>query len=703
MRVRVGVVLCLFLAITGSGCRKALVPNVDDNQAPETWITSAPQDTISTRGPNGQVIPPEIGRIPVKYHLYWAGSDRDGAVAGYYFAVVETTAIAEAGQFLPSLPGPKPRDYRYTSKTDSAFVFTTSEDVNTREHAFFVYAVDNKGKPDPTPARFMFRAFDRFPPVIYFDEAATKAVGRTYTVQQTGPGTGFLIPTIRDYPIRDSLNRLTFPSDTVPSGSLLTFKWRAEPRVRGTYVASYKYKLDETDFNAVDSSVHVATYNTGIGRDVVSPGLKVFTVKALGQSGFAGQATRRFMMNFDPDTWFAGPDKDDPAQGWVSHQDNNGRRYYYKDIASWASFAGVTNTQYGPDSLTILPAFRAPKRTFFEIYNNRLWYHEEGDTVHMNSWVLMPAGGLDRDSPYKVDANLRDVPPGGPWPVVTKLDSANGSPVGFRIRIQTRTDGPTIIPSETSKYPVFDAASVFHQPVINAYWPMVLSGQAFALIRAEDGDGAIDGRVRDAVDVVDNPGRYSEDIRSKVLTFYVNKAPFLVRTDANFRPPLVPAVPVYTDSNWTATTGSVNRPLNLVADDNDPYYLGVTRRTVGGSNFADNRKILRRSVRIFCKNRDGVDTLYTVTASANPADTLFYDSQVPVRLPTYVANGPITIRINLCDCERCEEVPGAGRCVFTDIPATLAVPGRAAAADSPPSSAASTQRPGSPSAVRRSF
>ena len=128
MRVRVGVVLCLFLAIMAAGCRKALVPNVDDNQAPETWITAAPQDTITYRDFLGRPDPGRggAGTIPVKYHLYWASSDRDGAVAGYYFAVVETTAVADPGLGLPSLPGPKPRDYRFTTKTDSSFIFSTT-------------------------------------------------------------------------------------------------------------------------------------------------------------------------------------------------------------------------------------------------------------------------------------------------------------------------------------------------------------------------------------------------------------------------------------------------------------------------------------------------------------------------------------------------------------------------------------------------
>jgi hypothetical protein len=705
MRVRVGVVLCLFLAFLGAGCRKALVPNVDDNQAPETWITAAPQDTITVRDPQGRPAGPVTpGQIPVKYHLYWAGSDRDGAVAGYFFAVVETTAVPEPGLGLPTLPGPKPRDYRFTTKTDSTFVFSASEDLNTREHAFFVYAVDNKGKPDASPARFMFKAIDRFPPVVYFDSLNTKATGRTFSVQQTGPGSGILIPTIRDYLIRDSLNRATIPSDTVPSGSVLTFKWRGEPRARGTFVTGYRYKLDETSFNQADSSVHVASYNTGINGDVVAPGLKLFTLKALGQSGYAGTGTRRFIMNFDPDTWFAGPDKDDPVQGWQSFSDGNGKSYYCKTVPSWASFTGVPNTMFGPDSLAVLPAFRNPKKTFFEFYNDRIYWHEEGDTVHMNSWVVMPAGGLDRDSPYLVDVNPRDLPPGGPGAVLTPNDSANGSPIGFRVRVQTQTDGALFTPAETSKYPVFNVSSVFHAPFVNAYWPMTLSGKAYALIRAEDGNGATDGRIGNAREAVENPNT-PPDLREKVMLFYVNRAPFLQRFNSNgtpntaFRPA---ANAVYTDSSWTATSGVVNQPLNLLADDSDPYYQGVSNRPVGGGNYIGNRKVLRRSVTILALNRSGRDTSYVVLGSSNPADSLFADPLVRVNLPSYIGNGPATVRVRLCDCDRCEEFPGSGRCIIESIPITLNIPGRDVV-PMPSEPTKSTQRPGSPSAVRRSY
>ena len=67
-------------------------------------------------------------------HGYMAGSyarDKDGAVAGFYWAVVETLPRPVPGQGLPTLPGPKPQDYHFTTKTDSTFVFDVAEDMSS--------------------------------------------------------------------------------------------------------------------------------------------------------------------------------------------------------------------------------------------------------------------------------------------------------------------------------------------------------------------------------------------------------------------------------------------------------------------------------------------------------------------------------------------------------------------------------------------
>src|SRR5204863_5203535 len=147
--MRFRAVLCLFFLtiLVVMGCRKPLKPNVDRNLAPETWITAAPQDTITDKNPDGSAIHLAPGTIAYRYHLYWAGSDQDGAVVGFYFAVVETLPLPPPGfNQIPPLPGPKAADYHFTARSDSIFLFSASEFASTRQHAFYVYAVDNQGK-----------------------------------------------------------------------------------------------------------------------------------------------------------------------------------------------------------------------------------------------------------------------------------------------------------------------------------------------------------------------------------------------------------------------------------------------------------------------------------------------------------------------------------------------------------------------------
>ena len=86
MPSRVAAVFCLVLVAWSAGCRKTLGPEGGDI-APETWIVAAPQDTVTTRDSTNTPIAPQIGRIPFRFHMYWAGSDRDGAVVGFGCAV----------------------------------------------------------------------------------------------------------------------------------------------------------------------------------------------------------------------------------------------------------------------------------------------------------------------------------------------------------------------------------------------------------------------------------------------------------------------------------------------------------------------------------------------------------------------------------------------------------------------------------------
>ena len=161
------------------------------------------------------------------------------------------------------------------------------------------------------------------PPTAVIDEL--KATGTEYELL---PGGG-VRAVEKTYFVTDFFeisNDHAFPRDTVMSNAKLHMRWHGVPTIPSTVVMGYRYKLDEPNFNTVDSSVHEASYNTGVGSDRVNPGAKIFTLRAIGQSGWRGESTRWFQMNFAPDTWFAGPDPDHLPGDWRTQLDGNGNR-----------------------------------------------------------------------------------------------------------------------------------------------------------------------------------------------------------------------------------------------------------------------------------------------------------------------------------------------------------------------------------------
>ena len=646
MRLRVGVVLCLLLAYLGVACRTPLAPNIDRDIAPETWITAAPPDTIMTERGTA----PDIGTIPFRFHLYWAASDRDGAVAGFYWAVVETlpSAPPEAGPGapIPPLPGPKPGDYHFTTKTDSIFIFRVAEQIPDRAHAFFIYAVDNQGKPDPTPARFIFNAKDRFPPTPVFDEAF--AVGKIYE-RLPGGGVRAVIDTFprgRVGPLRilDINNPATLPTDTVPVGSDLHFCWHAKIDIPGTVVTSYRYKLDEPQLVTVGPHDTCKVYGQG---QHPTPGTKIFTVRAIDQALGSNESNRRLQYNFSPISWWAGPDPNDPAL-----MDNNGEKFLPMSIASTS---GIPRSLLSADSTQILPASRAERRTFLEIWRDTVFVRKEFDTVHMNSFVIFHGGGFDTDSRYGVHVTdlARRLPefPGGP--VLEPSEEPNGSPVGFRSQVQLLLDpaaeNNVTRALQTGLYPIFDPNDVFNQPRIGGYHLLRESGKAYAVIRAEDADGSRDLRVEDPVGLVERVAAgggtpQEQQLRDQVLVFYVNQPPHFLLSDPGFQPK--PGA-VFTSRTWDFV---------LMADDSDPYLSGIPGGGPAGTG------TLRRQVTIH-----GFDV--NTNEPLTYVDFRYLNrEEFNVLVPDNLKPGDVQVDIELCDCDQCEFLPGTGRCTKLTIP-----------------------------------
>jgi len=668
MRLRFGVVFCLVAVVLGMGCRKPLNPNIDRNMAPETWITAAPMDTLTPRDPNGRPLPidPTVHFIPVRFHMYWAGADADGAVVGYYYAVTETTTTRDPGSgLLPDVPGPKPQDYHYTTRTDTTFIFNVMEGSPDRQHAFFIYAVDNQGKADPTPARFMFTAIDNFRPTPIFDIA--RATGTVYTIEA-----GQLVshPDIKD--ITDIETRAHLPRDTAAVNSVLFYKWHAQLGIAGTFVKKYCWRLEETTFNC---STTVPPQDTVTYSGPFAAGRKTFTLEAVDQAGGANDSTRRVILNYMPDTWFSGPNPTDPQ--FVQTYDQTGDRYYVdlrgQTQAQFAAWPGITGTLMSGDSLKVLPISRPQRKTFMEIWNGRIYAHSEGDTVHMNSWVVFMNGGYDKDSQYKVRVDYSDpwlrplFPDTAQYPVILRRPE-RGSPVGFRSQVIISTDptGSQTNFAQTGLYPVYEPASVFRATNLNGYWPMFLSGKAYAVARAEDGDGQTDDKVgdqhslADLVDANGGTGGTPEEraLRQReVMTFYVNKSPFFDLTD----PAFVPA------PDGTTQFFGISWNLYLPSDDVDPYDPATANKPVGVPTAS---KPLRYRISIFGKDLTGHDLEYDYDPGGQYAPYFFNTFNVTLNVPPELDSGPVKIRVQLCDCVECERLGGQGRCIVKDFDAT---------------------------------
>lgn len=726
MRIRAVIFFLLSLVGLSLGCRSALSPNVDRNRAPETWITGAPMDTITTTV-NGQKQPPQIPTIPIRYHMYWAGSDQDGQVVGFYWAVVETLPIPIEGQpTVPQLPGPRASQYHFTTKTDSIFTFDVSEFAPDREHAFYIYAVDDKGKADPTPARFIFNALDRFPPVPVFDDPVFggqkgRATGKVWRVRQHGvPESTDTTTFIGDSLDLNDLGRT--PHDTTLSNARIEFRWHADPATPGQPAVAYEYKLDEPTFVRVDSSVHSVSYNTGIGNDVTKAGTKIFYFKAIDAAGGARQVDRRFQVNKDPDTWFAGPDSNLVAfQGpgadsadfeqhrfllinnWGSLDPNNGH-----GVCLPCSSPPLDQTLLGCDSLTLWPSERKQMKTFWEIYHptralgDNLYLHVEGDTVDMNSWVIVSNGGSDIDSPYTIDVQPNDPPytqgcgNSEPARVLIPTKSPVGSPVGFRFQTTDALDPGQVsvsTPSESAVYPTFNAASSFTVPQVNGYMTFNLSGKIYLVVHAVDGDGGTDNRILDAAaakalaDRVDAGQGSANDIamRSRVLTFYVNRSPYFL-FGSGFTPP----PPAYNTPAGTTYAFS-DRVLHLFmpADDPDPFDRANPPPSPGQPSTS---KPLRWQVTV-----NGTYTQGGVTRDTSFAAPVSFDPHVTIDLTAggaagYITGTHLTLDIQLCDCVNCESQPGSGRCIHQLIPAD--VPAQTAAAAQGPTGTNLTSHPG---------
>jgi hypothetical protein len=461
----------------------------------------------------------------------------------------------------------------------------------------------------------------------------------------------------------------------VPSNSRLTFRFHGEIAIPGGVLKGFRYKLDEASLQPVNPDSlyrkNIVEYRVppaeadpdreGLDIAPVAPGTKVFTLRAVDQANGSRDRTRRFQLNFSPDTWFAGPDTTVAGSLW---QTNSLGERFIRLVNGRPPAGGVPGTLLHADSTRIMPSSRMPNRTFLEVYMDSLFLRREGETVHMGSWVILHNGGFDRDSPYSVRVvagidTLQPSFPGGP--VLTPSTAPNGSPIGFRSNVSNflYPSGPLATAAQSQLYPFFDPNDVFNNQRIGTYHAMRSAGKAYVLVRAEDGDGARDNRVNNARAIYENPANaYEQSLKSLVMSFQVGFPPVLTTHLTNGQPnpvfrPSVTAVDTFTSRTWD---------LRLPADDRDPFVSGSASGGPSGT------KTLRVRLTVTGTDTTGAPLVYSeVLPSGAPA---YYINQSDINLlvPCHLGTGPATLTIELCDCAVCVgSFAGEGRCMTRDI------------------------------------
>jgi hypothetical protein len=256
------------LAVLLFGCREEVVTDIDRNLAPDTYLTGVPAESTTT---------------VYHLHLFWHGSDTDGKVVGYEYAVTDSLPVDE-----DSL------GYVYTTRTDSIFIFQVGENQQVLGHRFYVRAIDNEGKVDPEPAWTFFGAVDLVPPTPLIIDSLSWAwdplTGDTLHLRSTNDA----------------------DPDTVPAGWNVRFAWTGidgdriikiwgEEVVVGK-VVQYAWQLVGRD---IAMTVGGPRDTLAVYGDLEDKKY-TFNLRAVDDAGFAGldPATRVFVWNMDPLTFF---------------------------------------------------------------------------------------------------------------------------------------------------------------------------------------------------------------------------------------------------------------------------------------------------------------------------------------------------------------------------------------------------------------
>jgi hypothetical protein len=158
-----GLLLAMALGalILFGGCRAFQPEAVIVNKAPETYIIGSPL---------------EHGGGYYHYHVFWYGSDEDGQVEKFVWALTDTTVQdldtaddEEDQRFNPALDADHLEIANWTTRTDSIFDFAINQGSDiSYDMTLHMVAVDDFGDFDRTPARLHFFSNTLGTPILNF-------------------------------------------------------------------------------------------------------------------------------------------------------------------------------------------------------------------------------------------------------------------------------------------------------------------------------------------------------------------------------------------------------------------------------------------------------------------------------------------------------------------------------------------------------
>ncbi|MCP4571843.1 MAG: hypothetical protein GY838_05775 [bacterium] len=308
----------VLIVLVLTGCRAFEPEAVIVNKTPETYIIGAPS---------------ERGGGYYHFHVYWYGSDEDGSVERFVWALTDTTiqdedvpGDEEDQRFNPALDASTLEIAQWTTRTDSIFDFRIEQGVRqSADMTLHMVAMDDFGDFDRTPARLHFFSNTLGNPIIRFFRVegdqeiplalgATDTVGfaRRYTIGWSGES-----PNIRGYSAEAlALVDTVFPYDD----GLFGFKWRLLGDVAAPCNPSLEDCWNPRLFNeaAGDSFSYFAdltslTFENGTGlphpsnpflRLLPSGGvtLRVNSIDVAGVEVAEFRRELKFVVNYDPET-----------------------------------------------------------------------------------------------------------------------------------------------------------------------------------------------------------------------------------------------------------------------------------------------------------------------------------------------------------------------------------------------------------------